>query len=353
MRVTGFDPQRKRPSASSGDEPSHKVQRLIAELEAEPGEAKDERTTLRSSEPGQKAMKELAKLGREAAPAVPVLIRALTQPGQPEERRVVRMNASFALGHIGEKAVPSLIEALSNDDPEVRIYAVHALGLNGAEAKQATPHLLPMVADADASLRGNLAESLGRIGDERGAVVAALIKLLDDQESSVRASAVQGLGHLGKPAKAAVPGLIRLLKDEGQEGYVRGHAATALGKIGPVTDEVIPALIDTLQTKDAHVRSVAAHALYLIGPEAEAAIPALAKVLKEPRPVPEGLSGEAEYATRLFNTNVRSNAAFALGRIGKEGTSVLKQVTENDPDREVRESAAMSLRIHKKEQQEE
>jgi len=351
--VPGQSGDSKTSEKPAGEKPAVKVQRLIAQLKAQLGKPKAESTDPEPFYAAEEAMSELAELGPAASDAVPVLMQALTRPGDPEDLRSLRMNAGFALGHMGEKAVKPSIEALSHDEREVRFYAVQALGLNGAKARPAIPHLLQMLEDADENLRGNLAESLGRIGDERGEVAAALVKLLDDQESSVRASAVQGLGHLGGPAKPAVPALIKLLKDEGQESYVRGHAATALGKIGPVTEEVIPALIETLQTEDAHVRGVAAYALYLIGAEAEAAIPALTKVLKEPRPVPEGLSGEAEWGTRLFNTIARSNAAFALGRIGKEGTSVLKEVAENDPDREVRESAAMSLRIHQKEQQEE
>jgi HEAT repeat protein len=91
----------------------------------------------------------------------------------------VKETASDALGRIGEAAVPSLIQALSHPDPEVREQA---------------------------------ARSLAVIGPKSVAAVPELIRLLDDESEPVRRQAARALGQVGPAAKAAIPALIRQLE---------------------------------------------------------------------------------------------------------------------------------------------
>lgn len=61
---------------------------------------------------------------------------------------------------------------------------------------------------------------------------------------------------------------------------VRKSAAEALGKIGPATPEVVPALVRALKDKKEDVRSEAGDALAQIGLAGKEAIPALWAVWK-------------------------------------------------------------------------
>jgi len=101
------------------------------------------------------------------------------------------------------------------------------------------------------------------------------------------------------PANGAtdVDRLIKALGDE--HGLARYSAADALGKIGPVTDDVIPALIEALGDEHGLGRLHAARALSKTGPAAEDAIPAL-----------QGLS-----ANEAENPDVREAARHAIAEI--------------------------------------
>jgi HEAT repeat protein len=175
----------------------------------------------------------LGSLGSEAEGIIFALIQALT-----DEEAEVRSRAAYVLGSIcgeaKEDAVPVLIEALTDNEWQVRLGAVYALGSIGSEAK------ITMAA-----------------------IVPALIKLLKDREGSVRRLAASALEGIGVKAKEAVPALIETLKDK--DDNVRIHAALALGSIGAQTQEAIPALIETLKDKSRHVRSFTADALVQIG----------------------------------------------------------------------------------------
>jgi MinD-like ATPase involved in chromosome partitioning or flagellar assembly len=89
---------------------------------------------------------------------------------------------------------------------------------------------------------------------------------LTSSASRDRAYAAEVLGEIGPVTPEVVPALITALSDADAE--VRSKAASALREIGPVTPEVVPALITALSDADAEVRSKAASALGNIEPAA-------------------------------------------------------------------------------------
>jgi HEAT repeat protein len=102
------------------------------------------------------------------------------------------------LKRMGPAAVPDLIQALKDQDWQVRNQAAVALGVIGPEAKTAVPALIDALQAEDKYLRSHAATALGQIGREAGAAVPALTSALQDKEEDV-GSASSGLG----PGRAA------------------------------------------------------------------------------------------------------------------------------------------------------
>src|SRR5262249_11543257 len=121
--------------------------------------------------------------------------------------RDVRTHAALMLARAkDERAVLALIEALHNEDDNVRRDATRALGRIGTPT---VPNLLNVLCDEDWQVRWAAPGVLGGIGD--GAAVPGLLATLHDREKNVRAKAVEALGQIGEVA--AVPGLIERLAD--------------------------------------------------------------------------------------------------------------------------------------------
>jgi HEAT repeat protein len=140
----------------------------------------------------------------------------------------MRQAAARVLGQIGDRqAIPALIQALQDEDRDVRQAAAEALGQIGDP--QAIPALIQALQDEDRDVRQAAAEALGQIGDPQA--IPALIQALQDKEGWVRRAAAQALGEIGD--RQAIPDLIQALQDEDSD--VRQAAAWALLKLPPVS----------------------------------------------------------------------------------------------------------------------
>src|SRR5262249_26151409 len=178
----------------------------------------------------------LPVFGRDAAEAVPALVRAAlsNQPTAPAEFAVRRTLATlgadavppvvkmlvtpgldargrtFLLSVLGETkdrpktTVPALVGALKTArDPAVRRTALEALAVLGVEAKDAAPLALELLRDPE--MRVEAAHALARFGAEGKAAVPVLVEQLAADNRDVRKAAVLSLGALGPAAKEAVP----------------------------------------------------------------------------------------------------------------------------------------------------
>jgi HEAT repeat protein len=179
------------------------------------------------------AVRVLAQLGPDAAPAVGVLADALT-----DKSRRTRLAAVRALGQVGpaaRPALPGLVRALAEGDP-VRKAATEALAR--IDPNWATSPEL------DAAIAG-LAADLKRAGDSGQGAADALVVI----------------------GPASVPALIRGLASD--DRIEREAAANTLGRLGPAARDAVPALRGTLQDQHGWVRDAAARALRAIEPEAD------------------------------------------------------------------------------------
>ena len=204
-----------------------------------------------------------ALLARNGERALPELLRAL---GSGQDR--VRDGAVLALTLMGPATWPALVPRLRDPSRQVRLGAARVL----AETKwkpytvreafafhaalgdwesvagmgpAAEPFLIDALGDQNSDVREAAARTLGRSGDS-GAVRPLLRLLARDPEEEVREAAAQALGLLADPS--AVPGLRAAVDDRSHT--VRFAAATALGSLGwsPANDdETVALMIATAQ----------------------------------------------------------------------------------------------------------
>ncbi|MCI0527428.1 MAG: HEAT repeat domain-containing protein, partial [Nitrospira sp.] len=191
----------------------------------------------------------LGKIGSEQA--IEALIQALH-----DEDSDIRGLAAWALGRIGNKrAVVALIQALHHADSDVRWSATEVLGEIGSE--QAIEALIQALYHEDRFVRWLAAWVLGKIESEQA--VEGLIQALHDEDSDIRWLAAEALGKIDN--EQAVSILIQALSDRDYD--VRGQAAKALGEIG--SEQAVSALIQALNDEASSVRKQATEVLGKIG----------------------------------------------------------------------------------------
>jgi HEAT repeat protein len=304
----------------------------------------------------------ISELGEIGEPAIPALIEALQ-----DENLQVRQSATEVLRQSGRPVIPALVKALTNSDVELRRRAAALLKKvsrsywNSSElskVKTVVSQLIPLLQDSDAGVRSSAASALGNIGAEAKTAVSQLIPLLQDSDAGVRSSAASALGNIGAEAKTAVSQLIPLLQDS--DAGVRSSAASALGNIGAEAKTAVPQLVSLLQDSDEGVCSSAASALGKIGAEAKTAVPQLILLLQDSdssdvrKSAANALVSIAEAKTAVpqlvlllkdSDPNVRQSVASALGSIGAEAKTVVPQLVSllKDSDSNVRSSAASAL----------
>ena len=243
------------------------------------------------STPRSRAIHDLQEIGEGA---IPELIKAL-EDKNPE----VCTGATIALSKIGYNVVPFLIQALQN--PSVKSLALDTFVLIG---KEALPDLIETLEDNRSDLRSAAAEVLGRIGSEDPETIMVLWKL----ENSTRKFLTSNRQAFGQtnPTESAraleniIPALTEALQDSVPK--VRANAADSLVRIGTpeAIESVLPVLKQALWSEDPVTRANVANTLIAIGtPEAvEPVLMLLRQSLKNNNP------------------SVRSNAAKLLEKIG-------------------------------------
>ncbi len=133
-----------------------------------------------------------------------------------------RTKAAWALAGIGKKSIPSLIDALRDNEEVTRRRAGWALIKIGTPAVNA---LIGLLHEINGFTRERAAQTLGWIGDDRA--VTSLLWALKDKEPSVISSAVWALGRIGNPKALSALQALTLHKNED----VRENAAEAIERI--------------------------------------------------------------------------------------------------------------------------
>ena len=192
----------------------------------------------------------------KSAPKSPItstknLTRLLSQLS--DESEVLRLESAYALGDLGEQAVPNLIDRLT--DNFIGPYAALALG---AGDETAIPALTSVLNNSDDNVRARAAHSLGDLG--RTTAGPSLLSVLDDPAPRVRRNAAESLGNINSSndkdndqfSEKLAFALGQLLQD--QYYWVRDNAARSLAKMGKKAEGAIPLLQSALNDDNRYVR---------------------------------------------------------------------------------------------------
>ncbi len=241
------------------------------------------------------AMVDLAARGEAARPAIASVINALQ-----DQNSEVRMVAAMCLGELvlePELVMPALEKAI--DDPTVfedrQMCVVAGLAL-GAYGTPALPYLRRALASDKLPLRRGALVGLFRVGPPAAEAVGDLIAILDQRDPELRGYVHQTIIGIGPDAKPAVEALIKDLSSD--DFHTQYWACRALGAIGPEAQPAANKLIELVHTGTASVRHNAATALGDIGSTVgPAAVQALTDALTD------------------YSQVVRNKAVIALGKL--------------------------------------
>ena len=127
---------------------------------------------------------------------------------------------------------------------EQRQDAAVAIKAFGADAAPAVPHLVVMLEDRSSAYRGFIANVLCALGSHAKGAVPELTKRLKEKKARDPQSVISVLGAIGPDAKEAIPVLVTALDDP----ELSPVAVSALCKIGPATNALVPDLCRAVRT---------------------------------------------------------------------------------------------------------
>ena len=148
-----------------------------------------------------------------------------------------QIDTVYGLAAVGEPAVPVLVETLNDPDWRIRAAACGSLGCIGQAADSAVPHLLKALNDKSEWVCRNAADALGNIGDTSQVAEETLIRALDDKretslwslsDSPLRENVIAALAKM-QPSPAAISKLKEALEDDNE--YIRAWANVGLSRI--------------------------------------------------------------------------------------------------------------------------
>jgi HEAT repeat protein len=351
------------------------------------------------------AAQALAKLGAEAAPAVPSLAKMLRSremyvEGHPGIFRPVAQTAVRALGAIGplaKEAMPAIIDLIGDtkgtfdvigvaqDNREVRAEAAVAAARIDPQSDELI-RVLGRSLQADELIRNKVAVALALIGCRAKSAVpflaefakldsydalscaCAVVVIEPDNSSAVQTMLdsisresgaidnVDGtllrtaLAKGGARSRSAIPVLIKMVEDESLD---QENAARALGSFGADAQSAVPALLELLRDRSEALRQVAITTLQQIASERSA--PLMAALKHSNRDVRSGavdVLGHFPCAmpliTEMLNDDsarVRLAALLSLAKLEGHAAPAVPAVRRllQDDSRTIREAAAFTL----------
>jgi HEAT repeat protein len=263
------------------------------------------------AEDRKRAARSLWQIGDQAKEAVPALLAAVKDPDPEVRCEVLQALGSTSQGD--QAAIPALVEALTDSTPEARAASAGALAelwnadkvnLEQPRAAQqpraaprarlspqaeaaARPAILPLtvaLGDGNTEVRVHAAVALSEAGPLAEPAIKDLTRVVaEDTAEKARLYAAIALGNIGPEARTAVPVLLDRLRKEKVDG-IRANIAVALGQIRFDAPTVVPALVQMFLTEEfGDIRSAAVQGISNFGPEARFALEPLRAAAQDPK----------------------------------------------------------------------
>jgi HEAT repeat protein len=173
----------------------------------------------------------------------------------PQSAAQTRHSAALELVGFGPRAqpaVPFLVKALQDPDPQVGVAAVDALRELGPLAKSAVPALGDFFNDPARDvimfqgMRAQIAGALAAIAPQDPQVQSALLDAaIRHRDPDFRATVIRALGRIKPPPRHVIQELTNSLQST--YAVVQQAAINALGDIGPDAAAAVPALIEAYE----------------------------------------------------------------------------------------------------------
>ncbi|MBI5572541.1 MAG: HEAT repeat domain-containing protein [Desulfomonile tiedjei] len=150
------------------------------------------------------------------------------------------------------RAVPPLVQALSDPEWKVREAAAEALGYFSAAADQVVPRLLERLSDQSVDVRRAVILSLGRLRADSEEIRQALTQFASDADADIRTNLIIASALLGRTDDSAIPILVTALGSKSEP--TSEAAGTALKECaGTEPHRIIPTLVEALKSSDERV----------------------------------------------------------------------------------------------------
>lgn len=213
------------------------------------------------------ALEAIAELDKDAGPAIPVLLKALSR--EDTELKIAAMETLGRLKKVAAPAVKDIVPYLADENLELRRAAVWAIKGIKAQPEVCIPALLPALNHSDRLLRIQAATALGEF--KAAEAVDPLRKWLSDPK--LQSTAIYALKEIGPAAKSAAPELVKFLASEDDEQaaeslYLRQAAFDALAAMGPDIASNVPELLKLRKTAAPILRRKIGEAIWKIDPSA-------------------------------------------------------------------------------------
>ena len=283
-------------------------------------------------------IRRLVEHGTMASEAIPRLIELMNS-----DDGYVRYSAAKALATIGVRN--PLVNAAfktalaQNIDPQVRILAAEGLPALGYSARDALPALLDALKDQNPNVRSAAITTVGGFGARAATAVPALMAMLNDPgmrsvqitmdmfgERPVRHDVAEALSHIGPSADAACCKLHEIMAADGDD-EMRVVAAQAIHQISGSSKAVLAHLRRLRRSKSKAAREASFCALADMGEDVPSVLPDIVRGLHDSDPT------------------IRWYALISLADMNDAGASALpliKRMAIHDSDESVREEAKIT-----------
>jgi HEAT repeat protein len=305
----------------------------------------------------------LSALNEGRAKAVPVLLEAVTQ--EDVTVRSLATSILYRTARADKDALTLFIDALKREEPTVRLVAVGAISQAiGRWQDSRRPiwqfvHSVPALVSIATFVQRIVEYAIDLRAKERWRpdrmALPALRRALADDSQKVRIQVINVIISMRADARAAFPELVQQTRDPDE--IIRGLAIDAVRAISPEPKDAAPVLIEALHDNSLANREKAAFALSSFTAEAKPAFTALVELMNEQAAEGRlssavdilsklGPEGEAAVIGPIMdllhneNTSVRSSALTALSRLGPAAKPAIPTVIEMLKDRQ------QGLRLH-------